>query len=88
LFRAFLRARSKYVAKYYSGGNGKYEREDMENIYFLFFSLFVLQIGEHTWGVDIKTYLANFEENWRNKDFHTEVGGRRQVVYFCGEKLG
>lgn len=33
------------------------------------------QVPEHTWGVDIKKDLADFE-NWANKDFHAQVGGR------------
>lgn len=33
---------------------------------------FLLQVGEHTWGLDVKTFLGDYA-NWDNKGFHELV---------------
>lgn len=31
-----------------------------------------MQIPEHTWGLDVKTFLADYS-NWSNKDFQQQL---------------
>jgi len=70
-FRGIMRVRGECV---------KSMECDIEDESFIRFDRLLMKIGEHTWGLDVKTYLHDFK-NWSNIDFdNAKSGDNYQVV--------
>ncbi|PRP79015.1 hypothetical protein PROFUN_13257 [Planoprotostelium fungivorum] len=71
VFRAIMRVRKSNIER------GVWNTSDPDLIRA---DLMLLKIGEHTWGLDVKTYLKDFD-NWSNEDFDkVRYGNNYQIL--------
>ncbi len=45
-------------------------------------SAFSVQVPEHTWGLDVKTFLADYS-NWSNKEFQGQLDAGAWNYRYC-----